>query len=958
MCAVDGDLVDALLQPSTLEERLVLLRDVGGYDAPGLDRLAGAIEDRVHTVPADAAALASVVLTAAEDLGLSSVAARVEYLLARVRAESGDLASALSLITSARDRYEHAGDPLAALRTDLGRMQVLDDLGDHEGAIRLGNDLLASLATFSGATEDSHALTTARAAALCNLGVGHGFLGEHARSLAFYIESESAYQSIGLHPQVAQQRANQGIEFLALGRAREARDALRWAADEFARSGDQLWAAKCLVHLADVHQHLGELTDAMSVLDTASSELSPLGVDAEVLRVRAQQASVYLAAGLYEESVQEAEKAISLALDVGMPHDEAYARLTKAAAHLQVGALAASTTEVTAAIDLFDRVGDRQFRARAELLRADIAERSGDLPETVRALDGAVAALDDGGWRVPLAWALLKQFDVSDAEHRAGTLRRCLEVVSALDIPELHHALAVRQARVALEAGDLDEAVTLLERAVTEVQDQGQRLPDTILRLAFRQARAEALVGLVDALVVRGDEGDLVRALLVSDEAKARTLVDLARNTVGSAPGPDPRRDDAETSAGAATLRELRERTRDLSTAFEALHQGVEAATRDAALERARGLETEIRALRVQASVAAGTAQAPRSPSRLARTISDRPPTLAYHCIGDDLVAFVVVGTEVRSRQLVGARSEVEVLVAGLSAQWSRFRLGTAFLERNHEAVLAATEALLGELHDLLITPVADLLDRITGRELVVVPDGPLHQVPFHALRGDVGHLLDRWTIIVSPITPSTRPAAMRVRRGQPVTVLAVPDERSPEIAAEASTLQRLFPHARVHIGADARFDRLDGVGRDSIVHLACHGLYRPDNPLFSALQMGDRWVTGAEVLDLDLRGALVTLSACESGRPGRGTAEPVGLAWSFLAAGASGIVVSQWVVDDAVTLELMGDMYQGLADGLAPADALRTAQRHLAARRPHPYYWAPFVYVAGPPNTDRKDIR
>ena len=136
MCAVDGDLVHAVLHPSTLAERLVRLRDVGGYDANGLDHLAGAIEDRVHTAPADAAALASVVLTAAEDLGLPAVAARVEYLLARVRAESGDLASALSLITSARTRYEQAGDPLAALRTDLGRMQVLDDLGDHEGAIR------------------------------------------------------------------------------------------------------------------------------------------------------------------------------------------------------------------------------------------------------------------------------------------------------------------------------------------------------------------------------------------------------------------------------------------------------------------------------------------------------------------------------------------------------------------------------------------------------------------------------------------------------------------------------------------------------------------------------------------------------------------------------------------------------------------------------------------------------
>ncbi len=958
VCASADNVVDVVLQAPTLADRIARAREAASFDAAGLTYLTEETEARVHTAPADAAALASVVLVGAAELRLPALAARVEYLLARVRAESGDLESALALITAAHASYTEAGDHLGALRTHLGRMQVLDDLGDHEGAISLGNDLLAELATFAGDAGDPHALTTARAAALCNLGVAHGFLGEHARSLAFYIEAESAYQSVGLLPQVAQQRANQGIEFLALGRAREARDALRWAADDFAASGDQLWAAKCLVHLADAHQHLGELTAAMGALDTASAALGPLGVDAEVLRVRAQQASVYLAAGLHEESVQQAEKAIAIAVNARMPHDEAFARLTKAAAHLQIGALPASATEVAAAVELFDRVGDRQFRARADLLRADIARRSGHLDTTVAALDGAVDALEQGGWRVPLAWGLLQRFDVSEGTHRTQTLERCVEVISGLDVPALHHSLAVRRARVALQAGDLDEAVTLLERAVTEVQDRGQRLPDTILRLAFRAAHAEALVGLVDALVVRDHDGDLVRALLVSDEAKSRTLVDLARDTVGSSPGPDLRRDEADASAGAATLRELRQRTSDLSSAFEALHQGVETTTRAAALQRARGLETEIRALRVQASVAAAPQQRYRRPLRLPTALTERPPTLAYHCVGDDIVVFVLEGTEVRSRRLVGKRVEVDTLVGDLSAQWSRFRLGPAFLERHHDAVLAATENLLGDLHEILVAPVAEFLDQLSGRELVVVPDGPLHQVPFHALRDGPGHLLDRWTIVVSPITPSERPTPMRTRRGQPVTVLAVPDERSPQIAEEASTLQRLFPYARVHVGAEARFGRLDGIGHDAIVHLACHGLYRPDNPLFSALQMGDRWVTGAEVLDLDLRGALVTLSACESGRPGRGTAEPVGLAWSFLAAGASGVVVSQWVVDDKVTLELMTDMYQGLADGLTPAEALRSAQRRLAAHHPHPYYWAPFVYVAGPSATNHKDIR
>ncbi len=132
-------------------------------------------------------------------------------------------------------------------------------------------------------------------------------------------------------------------------------------------------------------------------------------------------------------------------------------------------------------------------------------------------------------------------------------------------------------------------------------------------------------------------------------------------------------------------------------------------------------------------------------------------------------------------------------------------------------------------------------------------------------------------------------------------------------------------------------------------MHLACHGVYRASNPLFSALRFADRWLTSAEVLDLDLDGALVVLSACESGRPGRGGAEPVGLTWAFLAAGASGAIASQWLLDDAVSAEFSTLLHGHLSDGRGPAHAVRLTQLAIRERHPHPYYWAPFGFVASP---------
>jgi CHAT domain-containing protein len=116
---------------------------------------------------------------------------------------------------------------------------------------------------------------------------------------------------------------------------------------------------------------------------------------------------------------------------------------------------------------------------------------------------------------------------------------------------------------------------------------------------------------------------------------------------------------------------------------------------------------------------------------------------------------------------------------------------------------------------------------------------------------------------------------------------------------------------------------------------------------MFSSLKLHDGWLTAADVMQLDLAGSLVTLSACESGRNEVfGGDELIGLARAFLGVGASTLVVSLWLVQDEATAALMGKYYERLRDGASPAEALRTAQLEIKDERLHPYYWAPFVLV------------
>ena len=158
------------------------------------------------------------------------------------------------------------------------------------------------------------------------------------------------------------------------------------------------------------------------------------------------------------------------------------------------------------------------------------------------------------------------------------------------------------------------------------------------------------------------------------------------------------------------------------------------------------------------------------------------------------------------------------------------------------------------------------------------------------------------------------------------------------------------FPQAQLFLAADADLaglKRAAAVG--DVLHLATHGLFRPDNPFFSALKLADSWVDVRQLYQLPLRAHLVVLSACESGAVQiQGNDEPIGLARGFLGAGARQLVVSLWNVHDASAAQLMDRFYANLTTAPTPDPpaALHDAQRAAAQAGLHPYYWAPYVLI------------
>ncbi|HEX6199921.1 MAG TPA: CHAT domain-containing tetratricopeptide repeat protein [Thermoanaerobaculia bacterium] len=285
-----------------------------------------------------------------------------------------------------------------------------------------------------------------------------------------------------------------------------------------------------------------------------------------------------------------------------------------------------------------------------------------------------------------------------------------------------------------------------------------------------------------------------------------------------------------------------------------------------------------------------------------------------------------------------------------------------------------------------LLGPVADRLG--SARHVVVVPDGPLHLLPWAALP-DPGRSEDP---LVARRSLSTAASAtvLRELRGRgaaaPRELVAFggpePGEEGPRPAALAAALRSgadlaPLPWARAEVEALARLvdegadvflgrqvteERLLSAGPTALrLHLACHAVVDPRLPLESGLVLappaGDR--TGGngflqvwEIYQrLRLDADLVTLSACETGLGRELAGEGVlGLTRAFHYAGARTVVSSLWKVSDEATAHLMESFYRHLKAGVGKAEALRRAQLALAAGsagdaagRSDPFYWAAF---------------
>lgn len=881
----------------------------------------------------------------------------------------GRHAEALVDLEAAGEAFLALGDRLGWARTRTGWLvarHYLQDLGDAFAVAEEAQDLLLAQGE------------RFRAAGLAfNLGVVRYERGELAAALAALDRALAIYAALDAPPetslQAARVRATRALVIGGLGELAEALEEHRAAQALFEDRGQTLSATWQDINVAYVHMQLGDYAAALRRLYAVRDRAREADQDATLAWAAIDMAECYLNLASDAEALDRAEEAMARFEAAGAPTEAAKAALFYAQAQARLGDAAAGLGVLEEAEARFEAAGLATQQGMARLLRAILHRESGDAETALIAAEAAGARFAERGLVIRRAQAEIVAaqalLDLGRAEAATGHARAGLAVAEEQGVPELAQAAWHALARAQRAAGRPEAALEACEAAIARLDGLQSGLT---LGLQTRYL-GDKLGAHHEAIALALELDQAPRAFALLERAKARALQDYlavrprrSAARAGAARSAWQDRLDAQRRRHHGLYRQLHgegldpnapelrdEATRaQLQAALGATERAIQATLNRMELEgiadpgRPRGATVSLEAIR--AALPADT------------------PLLAYY-LGPERAGIFVLDEVGLGFVPLGAKP---AQVQAWAAQWEANRRLAARLQAAG-ADLGALErraiGILGELYRALIGPVAQ---RIEARErLVLVPYGFLHGLPFGALHDGRRFLAEDFELWQCPAAGLLPACAVGPPRAPTTLVLGHSHGgRLPQALAEARAVAELLP-GECHLEAAATVARLvEAAPRHGILHLATHGEARLDNPSFACLRLEEGLLYTSDLADLDLAGALVVLSGCETGR-GRltGADEVVSLSRGFLAAGARALVQSLWQVDDAATAALMVDFYRALAEGRGPAAALGRAQRdRMAQGARHPFLWAAFQvigqggplpsspFLAAPAATDR----
>ncbi|MBC6463725.1 CHAT domain-containing protein, partial [Actinomadura sp. HBU206391] len=749
--------------------------------------------------------------------------------------ELGLVAEGLDHLREALRTAEGEGLTYAAAQVRSTMVGLLGASGDADGALAAAD---AAAPVLRGA--DADRLAANRAFALARSGLMDEALGTARRALAGMRAGTDPAALAGLLSTI-------GLTQVYRGELDSAESALTEAAVTADRAGLTHQAAMARGNLAFAASRRGDLPRALALYAAVEPDLTP----ERVAQCRFDRAETLIAAGLATEARALLAATLADVAERGYRADIADGLLLLARAELDGGdPLSAADTACRASRE-FARQERTGWMPLADHLGIRARWAAGDRSEDLLGTARTVAdTLGPAGWAGPAADTRIVAALAALHLGRPAVARDLLARVSPA---RWHGPVATRVAAwhaTALERasrGDRRGAAAAVRAGLLVVDDHAAALGATELR-----ARAADLAADLAGLGLRQARSG--RELLAAEERRRA----IACRPPSLRPPADPRR--------AAALAELRRVSAEHTEATAAGH-----GTRDTA-DRLVRLEAAVRATARTRSVPGTGARSPRA------RVEELTGALGHRA----LVEFVRLGPELHAVTLADGRCRRWSLggyeEAARAARLMRFDLRVLAERGDHLAAGTEPAAAAARAEELLIGP----LRRVIGdRELVIASTAALHALPWAALPGLAARPLTVVPSAAAWLRTGASPPAARGRDGAAghalgdagrVVLVAGPDLGHAD--AEIAALARIYPGATVLTGPQARADTvrraLDG---GALAHVAAHGTFRDDSPLFSRLLLADGPLIAYDLDGLRRAPRVVVLSACDAGRADAGEA-------------------------------------------------------------------------------------
>jgi CHAT domain-containing protein/tetratricopeptide (TPR) repeat protein len=738
----------------------------------------------------------------------------------------------------------------------------------------------------------------------------------------------------------------------SLGDSRAAVDAASEGIALAERARDTRALGTCHFALADAHGSLFAIDSSLAAYERAITSFrkardrvglaQALWWRGDVLRLFGRLGHARRDAA---EAVREAEASRAWTFAAG-------GHATMARVALAVGDFQTAAAEAAHVTRIRDLHGDPYARVVASSLEASVAVALGDMAAARVAHEAAAREANATGWlngemgaRNSLMWVALMEGDSAAADDAVEFARTMIRTRPGLQ--GHNDAVTFAEATLALRWGRLADAERIFRNRLITNPNRGVRRYVDGARLSEVLARTGRLDEAEHEIFAAAEELDAWRESL--GDRQLRTLAfQIAA-------------DRADPDLGVASVVAALARAGRKVTAFEVVERGRARDLSDR-MTRAAALDTTFIDLATRSEPTIGL-------DSLQRALPDDSTAVLEYVTGrgDPTTLFMVTRRHARAYVLASQDSLAD-----------RIARLTALLESGDDP-----RALAQELGSALLAPALADLD-LAVRRWIVVPDGPLHRLPFDVLVLPDGHFVVERFAVASAPSASVAARLWERRSAAPssrVAVLADPrfahetnesanadvfrsalagDRGLPRLrgsAREARAVARYSDQATVRRRGDASeaWLKRTPLAEFGIVHFATHALVDEGSVTNTALALApeddeDGFIGPSELANLRLAAELVVLSACRTAGGVIVRGEGVqGLAAPLIAAGARAVAATWWPIGDVATVRLVDDFYRAMAEGQVASEALRSAKLAALRRGAPPREWAAFTLVGDP---------